>query len=220
MRYYEIEDKLNSEFPAFVGRGVNIRTLGGCPECSLLPKGSKPPEQLQVAALPAKMVSFTSWGFGVISTELLSLFGADATEWLKLGEITDRRGVVVDGYRAFVGVERVFFRGERSSEHHICTTCKALVYTYLPRDSPYVTLSQVVAQRPIYEINSMQLLIREDLRERLEGRTSAFLKFHEIPVCTASVDGLPDELEMWPSAEHLIGYRPNLPKWKSNRTIT
>lgn len=214
MRYFEVVDKRESKFSPFVPRGANIQRPGGCPECSTTPRDCGPPEVVKIENTSrASVVSFTSWGFGVIAVELLEILGDAAAQCLRLGNLADANGDIIGGFRTFVGVERMIMRGNRDSEHRICKSCGALIYTYLPRDSPYVTASQVTSGRPIYEIESMQLLVNESIRERIGVRWRDALEFFEVPVLKSVHDGLPLDIGLWPTQQQLEGYRENPPKW-------
>lgn len=216
MRYFELVDKLDTKFRPHVARGTNIRTPRGCAECSTLPQNASPPDALPIAEVPhGAMLSFTSWGFGVIARELLELLGDEGVDCLKLGQLVDAKGGVVNGFRTFVGVERVFLRGSAESQHHLCKACGVLIYTYLPRESPYLTPPQVASGRAIYEIESMQLLVNERIRERIGNRWSDALTFYEVPLLDSPLDGLPADISMWPSPSQLADYKPNPPKWVS-----
>lgn len=212
MRYFELVDKLDSKLRPHVARGTNIRTPGGCAECSTLPQNGSPPDALPIADVPhGAILSFTSWGFGVIARELLELLGDESVRCLKLGQLVDAKGSVVNGFCTFVGVERVFLRGSAESQHHLCNTCGALMYTYLPRESPYLTPPQVASGRAIYEIESMQLLVNE----RIGNRWPDALTFYEVPLLNSPLDGLPADLALWPSPSQLADYIPNPPRWMS-----
>jgi len=163
-------------------------------------------------------LSFTSWGFGVVAVELLEFLGNDAASCLRLGKLGDASGSIIKEFRTFVGVERLILRGNRESEHRICKSCGALIYTYMPRESPYLTAPQVVSGRAVYEIESMQLLVNESIRERIGDRWSDALMFYEVPVLESPLDGLPVDMGLWPTEEQLTGYQPNLPKLKKSKT--
>lgn len=213
MRYFEIENKTDERFSPAVAKGTNLRRPGGCSECSTIPKNAGPPEVLKVKLpSPNGPLSHTSWGFGVISVELLDYLGKETSSCLKLGKLADSAGNVLDNVRTFVGIERIFLRGNRESQHRLCSRCGALIYTYLPRTSPYLTPSQVASGLPIYEIESMQLLVNETIRERIGDRWSDALSFYDVPVLESPLDELPIDLGLWPTAEQLVGYQPNLPK--------
>lgn len=215
MRYYEIENRSDAHFSPAVPRGTNIKTPGGCPQCCKLPLGIGPPDIVQVKDSEVNgVVLTTSWGFGVVSIELLELLGKDEIDCLKLGKLAVPSGNIINEYNTFVGVERVILRGNRESEHQICIACGSLIYTYLPRESPYLTLSQVTSGRSIYEIESMQLLVNESIRERIGDRWSDKISFYEVPILAAPLDGLPIDLRLWPTSEQLVGYKPNPPSWK------
>jgi len=218
MRFFELADKLDAKFSPLVARGTNIRTPGGCGECSTLPKDCGPPDVVRVKnTSPAGVVLFTSWGFGVIAVELLEFLGNDAAQCLRLGRLANPNGDIIEEFRTFVGVERIILRGNRESEHRICKSCGALIYTYLPPESPYVTAPQIASGRPIYEI-TMQLLVNESIRERIGDRWSDVLTFYDVPVLTSPRDGLPIDIGLWPNKDQVMGYQPNLPKWMKRQS--
>lgn len=217
MKYFEVADRTEGEFSPAVPRGTNLCRQGGCKGCSTLPNASGPPNVLKVkTTTPEAVVSSTSWGFGVISVELLEFLGNEAASCLRLGNLADANGNIIKDFRTFVGVERIILRGNRESEHRICKVCGALIYTYVPRESPYVTPPQVASGRPVYEIESMQLLVNESIRERIGDRWSEALLFYEVSVLESPLDGLPVDIGLWPTSEQLVGYQPNLPKWKKS----
>ncbi|HWB09979.1 MAG TPA: hypothetical protein VG826_12175 [Pirellulales bacterium] len=203
MKYFEITDKLDSEFHPAVPRGTNIKTPGGCKECSTIPKDGRPPAVLKVTEIPSPVspVSFTTWGFGVIAIEFMELLGDDATACLRLGKLALADGRIVEGFRTFVGVERIILRGSEESEHRICKSCGAMIYTYVPRDAPYVTTTQVTSRRAIYEAESMVLLVDDRIRDCIGNRWSDRIVFYEVPVRDSPRDGLPARLDLWPSQE-------------------
>lgn len=215
MKYFEITDRLDSEFSPDVPRGTNIKTPGACQECCTTPNEGRPPDVLKVKEIPSKVsvFSFTTCGFGVIATDLLEAMGNDAARGLRLGKLADRKGEVLDGFRTFVAVERIILRGREQSLHHVCKSCGAMIYTYVPRESPYVTAEQVASRRAIYGIESTGLLVDEELRDRIGERWSDLIVFDEVPVLDSPRDGLPARLQLWPSQDDLKNYKPNLPKW-------
>jgi hypothetical protein len=215
MLYYEVHDRTDDSFGACAGRHERIVTPGGCRECGTLPRGGGPPEVLAVRACRTTAVKlFTSWGFGVIRRDLVELLGPEAVDCLRLGRLVTCEGRSVDGYQTFIGKERVVLRGNSDSQHRVCARCGALLYTYLPRNAPYVTPSSVESRRPIYEITAMQLLVSEVVRERIGDHWIDQLQFFEVPVRSEPLDGLPTDLGLWPTAEQLVGYRPNLPRFR------
>lgn len=216
MRYFEIADKIEQGFDPSVGKFENIRRPQGCRECSIFPKGRKPPDVKVKNTSPEAVVSSTSWGFGLISVELLEFLGDEAASCLRLGNLADVNGNTIKEFRTFVGVERIILRGNPESEHWICKVCGALIYTYLPRESPYVTPPQVASGRPVYEIEAMRLLVNESIRERIGNRWSEALLFYEVPILESPLDGLPFDIGLWPTSEQLVGYQPNFPKWKKS----
>jgi hypothetical protein len=216
MRYFEIVDSLGTGFAPLVERFQSVRRPGGCKTCSTLPKSAGPPDILRVKAKSSDtgIVSFTSWGFGIIAVELLDFLGAEATRCLRVGRLADSTGELIPDFRTFVGVERIILRGDVQSEHRICQSCGALVYTYLPRTAPYVTAPTVAKGMPIFEIESMRLLVSEIVRDRIGSRFAAAIAFDEVEVATSPRDGLPVELDLWPIAGQLSHYKPNPPKWR------
>lgn len=219
MKYFHVVDSLDEEFHPFVPRFTNIKTPGGCKECCTIPAGGRPRDALKVTEIPSPVgpVCFTTWGFGVVAAELLEFLGDEAAECLRLGRLADPNGQLIEGFRTFVGVERVILRGNMESEHRLCKSCGAMIYTYVPRNSPYVTAAQVASRRPIYEAESMTLLVDEATRDRIGYRWSDLLTFYDIPVLDSPRDGLPARLDLWPSPEDLAGYKPNPPKWMKPR---
>ncbi len=215
MQYFKIESQLGDNLSPAVPRGTNLRRPGGCLECSTIPKDCGPPEVLRVKTpLPGGVVSSTSWGFGVIAAEFLDVLGNEAASCLRLGNLADANGQIIKEFRTFVGVERILLRGNLKSEHWICSSCGACIYVYTPRESPYVTTFEVKSCRPVYEIESMRLLVNETIRERIGDRWAEALTFNEVPILDSPLDGLPVEMGLWPTAEQVEGYQPNLPKWK------
>lgn len=215
MIYFEVTDKLDSEFSPVVPRGTNIKTPGGCTECCTTPKDGRPPDVLKVKEVPSpvSVVSFTTWGFGVIATELLELLGDDAARCLRLGRLVGPNEATIERFRTFVGVERVILRGTKESLHRVCKSCGAMIYAYVPRNSPYVTTAQVASGRPIYEIESMMLLVDGGIRDRIGNGWPNLITFREVPVLNSPRDGLPARLELWPNAEDMKNYKPNPGKW-------
>ena len=69
---------------------------------------------------------------------------------------------------------------------------------------------------PIYEIESMQLLISEQIRDRIGDRWSNVLTFYDVPVLATPLDGLPMDVGLWPTAEHVRTYSPNPSKFMRN----
>ena len=118
MKYFELIDKLDSKFRPSVPKGTNIRRPGGCSECSTLPKNCGPPNLLKVKTSKASsLISFTSWGFGVISVTLLELLGNEASQCLQLGRLANSDGNLIEEYRTFVANERIILRGTEDLFH-------------------------------------------------------------------------------------------------------
>lgn len=215
MKVFEVVSKSECGFEAVVGRLENIQRPGACCVCSTLPKDCGPPAMLPVhVGSTADVLSFTSWGFGVIAVDFLELLEKCDAGCLKLGKLTDPDGNVIERFRTFVGSERIVLRGSSESQHRICPSCGALLYTYLPRGSPYVTAFQVASGRAAYEIESMQLLVGENIRERIGDRWCDLISFYEVPIVTSPIDGLPCNIGLWPIADQLANYQLHFP----NRT--
>jgi hypothetical protein len=209
MRYFAIFDRIESGFDPLVARFASIRRPGGCLDCGTFPMGCNPPD-VKIANIARKaIVSSTTWGFGVIAQELLAFLGSETVTCLRLGNLVNSKGHVVSEFRTFVGIERVLLRGNQDSVHRFCKTCRALLYEYTPRDSPYVTSPQVASLRPLYEIEPMQLLVSEAVRDRIGDRWGEAIGFHDVPVLSSPLDGLPNCLSIWPTSSQLTGYPPS-----------
>jgi hypothetical protein len=219
MKYFEVHSKINEGFDPAVGRFENIRRPGGCTECSTIPIGSGPPFLLKVRRPDVELlISHTSWGFGVISNKLFDIFGEDGLSNLRFGNLVDEKGSKIEGFQTFVGVERLILRGNTKSQHWICNLCNALIYTYAPRRSPYITPDQVLSGRSIYEIESMGMLVSEAIKDRIGSRWENMIKFYPVPVRETPRDGLPANLSLWNPPEKLVAYTPNLPQWMKTNT--
>lgn len=204
-----VSGKVEHGFDPAIGKGENIRRPGGCSNCQTYPRDKSPPDCLRVTVEYDDPVTFTGWGFGVVSDEFLHEIGQDAANCLMLGTLADSSGKQVDKYRTFLGRERLVLRGNQSSEHSICGTCGAIVYTYLPRESPYLTAAQVASSRQIYEGESMQLIVCDSVLSRLSSHLVAALDVFPLPILPHSVDGLADDIALWPTPEQSQHYSPN-----------
>jgi hypothetical protein len=218
MRYFEMANIADDCFGAQVAKHQRIRVPGGCERCETLPAQAGPPDIVLVPnrVPPQGVLLHTSWGFGVIRRDLLDCLSGESG-YLRLGKLAGPQGVFED-YRTFVGARRVFFRGNKASEHFICPVCRHLIYFYLPRASPYIMESAVSEGLPIYEVESMQLLVNETIRDRIGDRWRSLIKFHPVPIRTTPIDGLPATLDMWPTAEQLEDYTPNPPRLMNQKS--
>jgi hypothetical protein len=136
----------------------------------------------------------------------------DAGRLLQLGRLVDPHGKELSNYRTFTGRHTVLRRGGPESQHWICGTCGSLLYTYVPRDAPYVTAPSVASGHAIYE-TSAELLVSDEVRDRIGDRWPHALRVWEVPVAPPQ-DGLPEDLTPWPTPEQRIGYKRTAPDFR------
>lgn len=212
MRYHQLEGTADYDFDPVVPRGQRIKRPGGCEECESLPPEVGPPPEVVVRWTKSDAVLASAWGFGVIRFDLLAALEPQASELLLLGRLADPKGNDIPNYRTFAGRHQILLRGGPESQHYICDTCGRIAYTYVPRESPYVTASSVASRAAIYEAG-MELLVNETIRDRIGNRWSHVLRISEVPVMQP-LDRLPEDLTPWPTAEQRVGYRRTAPDFR------
>jgi hypothetical protein len=211
-RYYMLVERMDQTFDAAVKKFESIYRPGGCRACSGYPVGIAPPSPLRVRLSHGKRMQAvfpgTSWGFCVAHVDLIECLGDEVREHLLFGTLAWEHGGFVEDYKSLACRHRVLIREGPRSVHRVCPSCGMLVYTCWPDERPYVVRHALRAELPVYEYDSLALLIREDLHPRIAGRWTD-LKLNQVEIVDTPKDNLSVELDLWPTPEQLVGYKPN-----------
>jgi hypothetical protein len=143
--------------------------------------------------------------------ELIDVLSPELEQHLTLGRLTDSSGHVIDDVRTLYSKNLVQLRGGPKSWSWICPACHQLIYSVHWDEKPYLLASELPIG-PIAMGEGPEIIVNDELRERLAGRKWKKLRIVALPVRDAPIDGFP--LDLWqltPEQERVMGQMPRRP---------
>ena len=161
-----------------------------CPGCRSAKSGLGAID-VYLQAMPKKIVLNFVWGMsiGIIRRDFIEVLGEeDVAKNLMLGRVLDPFGREISDFATFRGRFRVVIRGDQRSRYRQCDICGRHIYS--PMGKSYI-LSGIPAGFSIYESGLSDLIVNEEIVERVRQRKWRELAILKLPVLDAPRDDKP-----------------------------
>lgn len=141
-----------------------------CPECGWrLPRVDAVDINIDKRKFFFLIGAFGYPNVGFIERQLRSSLEPEISSALNFGTVFDCEGVPVEGMMTIAGkLKQVPLRGYDLLTSEVCRWCKRLGVTGSPNVNRYVVSKHGLSQ-PIYESSECQLVLREDMLERIRN---------------------------------------------------
>jgi len=124
---------------------------------------------------------------GIARRDFLHLFTEEVKQYLKLGEVFDRNGLLIERFATFVSEKHMILRGSEKSRLRICEKCGGYIYTSI---YPWYVIKESVFNRSIYESWPLDgLVVTEELKNRIEKGKWKGIYITKLPVVDEPRDG-------------------------------
>jgi hypothetical protein len=160
-----------------------------CSECGF-PKHDVRRVDAVVTGVPDQStISFLSGcGVGIAATKFLSeLGGANLCSYFHVGEVRDRRGVILKEWATFIGIHKIVVRGTDNATYRKCSLCGNSIYfatgrKYLfPAPNPKVN---------VFDARWGSLVITESLFRRVNFSHAKNLDLSDLRIANSAIDGI------------------------------
>ena len=126
-------------------------------------------------------------GLGLIQEAFIDALGrAEVERHLSLGRVSDGSGNLVPTLRTFVGKVQTTMRGNKKSTFRFCDQCGKILY--FPIGERYLLKSEF-SESPISESNIHQLVVGEEILDRIDLKRWKRLGIDELPIRDTPLDG-------------------------------